>query len=303
MFDQFCGLFQPLKGDDKEMERFQLSSDSDRMSPFIAYEDGYNWPDLYTEIDEMMEASILIYPLSELRRKVRQGEIKDETGKITGTPLTHAQVMDLVEGNEEELKGTQFAKEFYVEVLRTLEERSMTRNTKAASDRRADLAAFKPFSKAFDDREDMQGGTRSVEGFEADGTASEAITATAKKNVHLTPSIILAFDDQFENEELVYMIELNHARKRITVCFRGTVNKTDWATNIQTYMKEVPNPMKAHSTQEDTIRVHNGFHDYLFAPSSRGAKGPKGEDLSEYEEILQEHVLPVIKKYPGYKVS
>jgi hypothetical protein len=67
-------------------------------------------------------------------------------------------------------------------------------------------------------------------------------------------------------------------------------------------MREMSNPVKAHHGQNPTIRLHNGFHDYLFEPSSRGAKGPDGEPLSEYQEILQEHVIPVLKDNPGYKL-
>jgi len=67
-------------------------------------------------------------------------------------------------------------------------------------------------------------------------------------------------------------------------------------------MKTLPCPVKGRKSLPDTIKVHNGFHDYLFEKTRRGAKGSNGEPLSEYEEILQEHVLPVIKKYPTYKV-
>jgi hypothetical protein len=68
-------------------------------------------------------------------------------------------------------------------------------------------------------------------------------------------------------------------------------------------MKEAENPLKAHASQEPTIQIHNGFYDYLFEASWRGVKGPNGEDLSEYQEIMQEYIMPVVKKYPRYKVS
>lgn len=119
---------------------------------------------------------------------------------------------------------------------------------------------------------------------------------------HVTPSLIIAFDDRFEHLELVYSVQVTHHRKRLTVCFRGSKTKLDWATDLEIYMKEVTNPLQKHSTQRPTIKVHNGFYNYLFEKSFRGPLGPNGEELSEYAEILQEHVVPTLKKYPSYKV-
>jgi hypothetical protein len=254
MMETVCGLFHPLKGDDEkaapQITPKSSSADEEGTSPFLAYEDGYKWPDLFTEVDEMMNTCVLIYPLAELRRKVREGELKDESGAILETPLAHTKILGIVESKKEELVDTKFGKEFYLEILKTVEERDMM---------------------------------------------------NASNNC-VAPSTIIAFDDQFEKEELVYAIEVNHVRKRVTVCFRGSVTNLDWATDYEIFMKDVPNPVKAHRDQEPTVRLHNGFYDYLFEPSSRGAKGPNGEPLSEYQEILQEHILPVLKAYPGYKL-
>lgn len=77
----------------------------------------------------------------------------------------------------------------------------------------------------------------------------------------------------------------------------------DWATNYEIYMKDVENPLKKHAGQPETVRFHNGFHDYMFGPNSHGTiKGPNGEDLSQYQEIFQEHLLPILKRNYGYKV-
>jgi hypothetical protein len=255
-FGDVCG--SELNGS-KEMSG--LNPDKESIGPFIAYEDGYKWPELFTEIDEMLESNIVIYPLAELRRKARDNEIEDGADMILKLPLTHAEVMQTINKNRDQLVDAKFvSNEFYLDVFRTADERNMS---------------------------------QALEGEEEKKDAGDS---------HITPAVIIAFDDEFDNEELVYSIELNHARKRITVCFRGSVTKTDWATDFEIYMKEVSNPMKAHASQEPTIRVHNGFFDYLFKPSSRGVKGPDGEDISEYQEIMQEHVLPVINDYPGYKV-
>eukprot|EP00550_Attheya_septentrionalis_P009724 CAMPEP_0198282834 /NCGR_PEP_ID=MMETSP1449-20131203/2585_1 /TAXON_ID=420275 /ORGANISM="Attheya septentrionalis, Strain CCMP2084" /LENGTH=463 /DNA_ID=CAMNT_0043979249 /DNA_START=113 /DNA_END=1504 /DNA_ORIENTATION=- len=272
MFDQICWPSQSdNKGEDGSSTATKSSSsvsviddiDDEELlvSPFIAYEDGYNWPSAYTEIDEMMEACILIYPLAELRRQVRDKEMEDTTGLILQTPLTRSQIMDVIETNEEAITkaSSKFGDEFYRDVLKTVQERNMVAKARAESRK-------------------------------------------SGHTVHITAASIIAFDDKFEQEELVYSIEADVIRKRITVCFRGSVTKLDWATDFEIYMKDVSNPLQSHISQEPTIRVHHGFHDYLFGPSSRGAKGPNGEDLSEYQEIMQQHVLPVLKQYPGFKL-
>ena len=49
-------------------------------NPFLAYDDGFAWPDLYTECDEMLESCVLVYLLAELRSLVRKGEATSKNG-------------------------------------------------------------------------------------------------------------------------------------------------------------------------------------------------------------------------------
>lgn len=179
---------------------------------------------------------------------------------------------------DSKLGDSSMAQDFYVSVLQTAEDRYMM-HTKSE---------MKTLAKDMNATEDEK---------------KEDAQATALPPLKLSPCSIIAFDDKYEKDELVYSIQVNHVRQLIMVCFRGTVTKTDWATDFEIYMKAVPNPIKHHQTQKPTIKIHNGFYDYLFEKTERGAKGPNGEPLSEYEEILQEHVMPVLKQFPGYKVS
>jgi len=262
MMEGVCDVFHPasIEAGPAMVTTTQVKEEEDRIGPFVAYEDGYVWPTLYCEIDEMLENNIMIYPLAELRRKARQREIdKRGVDEVLKLPLTHASVMEIIDKNRGQLLDTKFVKdeEFYQEIFQTVEERQMT------------------------------------------------LCLAAKQNgekPNVSHAEIIAFDDEFEKAELVYSIVLNHTRKRVTVCFRGSVTKMDWAADFEIFMKEVPNPMKAHASQAPSILVHRGFFKYLFQPSSRGVKGPNGEDLSEYQEIMQEHVVPVLHQYPGYKV-
>lgn len=251
MFDtDVCGFFLPIKGGDHEslwktyvesvskVQVVQKSVDDEPSSPFISYEDGYFWPDLWSEIDEMFESTILLFPWTALRRKARAGEFDAVIAEnILRMPLTHVQVWEMIVANKDKL-------------------------TKDLSPRSLEAAV-----------------TRS----------------------HLSRTTFITVDDEFEQDELVYSIELCHVRKRITICFRGSATKMDWATDFQLYMKEVPNPMGAHRDQEETIRLHNGFYNYLLEPNTRGGNGPDDLLLSEYQRITS-RIIPMLQANPGFKL-
>lgn len=166
-----CGFFQPIQTKDDDTSTVSkpipFNEDDDLISPFVKYQDGYKWPDLFTEIDECLETCVLVYPLADLRRMARANEV-DNPNKILKLPLTHAKVMDFVEMNREKLTGTKFAEEFNLSILKAAEERHMIK-----------------FS-----------------------TNEETATDAGEQNTFVRPkslasTSIIAFDDEFENEELV----------------------------------------------------------------------------------------------------
>lgn len=179
---QICGLFMPLDVLAKDKEAL-----GEHLSPFIKYEgDGYHWPDLFTEIDEMIEPNVLIYAIAELRKIAREQHIPlGDT--VLDLPVSHSEIMQVVETNRKLLETTRFGQEFYVQILKAVDERSMTR---------------------FTDRE------------------GQPVPEKELTEIKLSPETIVAFDDEYADKELVYMIEVNHRRKRVTVTFRGSVTET-----------------------------------------------------------------------------
>ena len=74
----------------------------------------------------------------------------------------------------------------------------------------------------------------------------------------ICPTTFVDFADNIQNEELTYAIGVNHERRRICLTFRGSVvSNVDWATDFDAYMKEVQNPMKMHSSQQPTMKIHS----------------------------------------------
>jgi hypothetical protein len=112
-----CGIFLPVDGKAAEDDMSQLSKlthlsdsrngiqyheDDEVISPFLAYEDGYRWPDMYSEIDECVESSLLVAALAKLRALARDPQCSlKNSARVLSLPLSHRQVMDFVIKNQE----------------------------------------------------------------------------------------------------------------------------------------------------------------------------------------------------------
>lgn len=75
---------------------------------------------------------------------------------------------------------------------------------------------------------------------------------------------LLVFDDENSESELVYGIEINNARKRITVGFRGSVTPKDFLIDSKAYIRELPNPALENEDSGKTIGIHHGFYGKKF---------------------------------------
>ena len=80
------------------------------------------------------------------------------------------------------------------------------------------------------------------------------------------------FDDQFNDQQLVYGITVNRTDKRLTVFFRGSVQgNRDWPTNFKALPKTLNVPPALQEEEADgsdieldeEIKVHRGFYAYL----------------------------------------
>lgn len=258
-------------------------------NPFIAYDDGFAWPDLYTECDEMIEACVLTCLLAELRSLVRRGEATTKTETVMKMPLTAKDLMKVIrssrlllmaednEGCSMELATGIQSIHYCHHLLRTTDERLMKDTTK-------------------NDRKQQQ------------NNPSPFVTGL-NPEPRITDTTYLTFDDEFTKQGLTYSIGVNHKRRRITMCFKGSVvSNVDWATDFDTYMKEVKNPMKMHSSQQPTMKIHSKLHDLLYAETWPGVQSlgsittHSGEASTEFMTILQDKVRPATDNYPGYKV-
>eukprot|EP00574_Skeletonema_japonicum_P002923 CAMPEP_0201718292 /NCGR_PEP_ID=MMETSP0593-20130828/3834_1 /ASSEMBLY_ACC=CAM_ASM_000672 /TAXON_ID=267983 /ORGANISM="Skeletonema japonicum, Strain CCMP2506" /LENGTH=515 /DNA_ID=CAMNT_0048208555 /DNA_START=180 /DNA_END=1727 /DNA_ORIENTATION=+ len=98
------------------------------------------------------------------------------------------------------------------------------------------------------------------------------------------------FINGFESE-LVYAIFVSPANKRVTVAFRGSVNANDWKTNMYGFGVMTDFELPGYTSDESAARdarqsygrVHQGFYEYLFGKTKKGANESY---KSKSEEIM-----------------
>lgn len=285
-------------------------------NPFIAYDDGFAWPNLYTECDEMLESCVLVYLLAELRTLVRKGEATSKTETVMKMPLPATDLMKVINSSRllltmEEAAGctsigdlgTSKMIKYCHHLLRTTDERSMRikRQQKGLQKTHRNPQESPTSLSSSDDDDDNKPGDN--DDFDD------------QRQPILCPTTYIVFADHFQSKELTYAIGVNHERRRISLTFRGSVvSNVDWATDFDAYMKEVKNPMKMHSSQQPTMKIHSKLHNLLYAKAlgtstsdnaddgGDGADDERDDVWTEYMDILKNKIQPTTNDYPGYKV-
>ncbi|KAL3795355.1 hypothetical protein HJC23_009528 [Cyclotella cryptica] len=245
--------------------------------------DGYSYPSLFEEADDMVKLSTLIYSLIELREVAR-------SGKLDGHPRS-LQILDLPLAMDNALSIIATEAELLKEIL------SDGAHDQALSALQA-LTGPQLDARAVDSSDGMIGGLLDMWSCCPGAPSSEPVDGKAG-NSDYTVSTIIAVGDEKCNDELVYVVGVNPMSKRITVAFRGSTTKTDFLTDAKIDMVSVPDPERFASSTTDSnldkgesnICIHRGFYEYLFGSE-------KGQ--SKYEEIML-HVQKLFESNPKYR--
>mmetsp|Transcript_5294 Transcript_5294/g.7634 ORF Transcript_5294/g.7634 Transcript_5294/m.7634 type:complete len:461 (-) Transcript_5294:67-1449(-) len=234
----------------KEQER----NTSGTLSSFD-FSDGYSYPRLFEEADAMLQVSLLIYTITDLRGLAKKKDCKlKNPERLLSLPLKLADCIEIIEGNLELIKG-EFNDEDHEMTMSALQyiHQRYKRNSSPSSSTSNDNSFWNPFA--------------SPDG----GSTSKAYEAPA----------IVAYGDTKPDSELVYAVGIDSSHKRVTVVFRGSVTTTDFVTDACIALKHQENPMKdAEASQMETIGIHYGFFDYLFKVGDNRK--------NKYDEILEQ---------------
>lgn len=108
-------------------------------------------------------------------------------------------------------------------------------------------------------------------------------------------AVLMVFDDERSDRELVFSIEVNTKERRITVSFRGSVTLHDLVTDSMAVLVQIPNPVDPGTT----VGIHCGFRDYMYGKPARYGQ------VSERRKIdcICDHLFEILDQYPHYCIA
>lgn len=243
-------------------------------TPYAFATDGYAFPSLYEEADEMTIVALLMYTMTELRALARKEKVSNEILKL---PITLEKTLELIHDNLETIKAENVDHDMTLTALKSIQDRFAKHKTMSSSGHFTNSTEWwNPFATAREQHDDIE------------------------------PALLVAYGDERADQELVYAVGVDPLRKRVTVAFRGSVTPADFFTDACIELHRRPNPVlelndndvaddtKSASANKDdpskTIGIHHGFDEYLLKRRKAGA----GEK-TKYDEIL-EHVTALFAK-------
>ena len=108
---------------------------------------------------------------------------------------------------------------------------------------------------------------------------------------------LVAYVDGNNKTDLVYGVDINHAKKRITAAFQGSVTVKDILTNFCINMVKFLNPVyniSGDTDQRESMKIHLGFYEYLLKKRENGG-------MSKFNETIN-CILPLFKDCPEYRL-
>lgn len=277
----FEKIKEALSGGDDEKD----SSPCSAQTPFRFDRSGYKWPTLYEEADEMLQLSLLIYTVTDLRSLAKKhAELKEASSRKIADREIDAATAELLVRPERilELPLT------FITALELINENMAVIEQQTSQDDHAmTMAALKSIQDRQKIFQEMKSSTSWLNPF---------LSRTDSKGELLAPPSITQYGDDKPDIDMVYAVGLDPSRKRITVVFRGSVTPNDFLTDASIGIKVLPNPVKALEThdqqggvscadeetpqQHDQIGLHEGFYKYLLQERKDTCK-------SKFDEILE----------------
>lgn len=268
MFDLYKNLRKKAEASVGEMKNDVSPSKQRERAPFFFENDNYEFPVLYDEADSMLQVSLLIYTITDLRTLAKNHSKIQSPERILKLPLRFTTCLEMIEENIDVIK-----------------------EAVGDGDHAMTTSALQSIQKRYDNHEKSTSDSHWWNSFtEHNGNVK----------IESMAPMLVAFGDDKPDSELVYAVGVDPMHKRVTVAFRGSVTTTDFLMDACIAINPQPNPVKdLDNKQKECIGIHHGFFEYLLQPG-KGAKG--GE--SKYEEILR-HVTKLFERpdiRDGYKL-
>jgi hypothetical protein len=287
-----------------------LSSSSSPIKPShpFNFEDGsYQYPNLAEECLEMLQVSMLIYSITDLRslaKHPKKSKLIKEPERILTLPLSLTTCLELLEENYDVVK-VEFGDDQHANTINSLQSiharyhqlhnpNNSYSNNNINYDSSCNAATaniftqwLNPIFSALGTDQGME--VQALPCSNSFSTAAAAVTATSPV------PLLTAYGDDNSESDMVYAVGVDPIRKRVTVAFRGSVTSTDFIKDASITMNHQPNPIKTTIYPDhpyDTIGIHQGFFDYLLKQ-----RHAKNSTQNKFEEIFQ-HVRTLFEEQP-----
>ena len=222
-------------------------------------------PSVHDEALEMLTGSLLIYIFADLRHMAREGII--DQADLLQDPIALHQVVTAIDNNKEALAERAIEHEVIGEKMQALR----------------DIHAQQQQQQA-----DPEAPTHIQQVLQGGAVANSGGLEPSQE------SVLAQFHDETTTQGVVYGIAVNHLRKRVTIIFRGSVTQQDFITDAKSKMFKLDNPVaRLDPKAESHIKIHTGFHQYLFRKDDNG-KERLQHILDSAKELLKEN--------PGYRL-
>ena len=217
-------------------------------------------PSVYEESMEMLTAALLIYTFADLREMARDDNENRSlfTEEQLVTPISMDKIMKVIKTHRVELE-------------------------KKAD---VDHGELESRLKALKDLQKQQ-----------KTSSGDMMGRMLRGSWKTAPAALTHFHDETSTKGMCYGIAVNHVRRRITLVFRGSVTFRDFITDAKKSHTKIKNPVTDmqvhHSKTPQNIRIHSGFHQYLFMRDEA--------NMVRFDHIMKD-VKSLLTQYPGYNV-
>lgn len=228
--------------------------------------DSYQYPNLYEEADEMLQASMLIYSITDLRTLAKDPKKKEKLKspeKILDLPLNLKTCLQVLDDNYDAIK----------ECL-------------GEADHINTINYLNLIHARFQNHREL---TSSSSGSSVGKIFATITHSDRDVEVEQISPVVTYFGDENPTTDMVYAVGMDQIRKRITIAFRGSVTPTDFQKDAMITLNQQSNPViNIDSNQRKTFGIHSGFYDYLLRPRKNG--------MNKYQEIMG-HVEALFLEY------
>lgn len=259
------------------------SSPSKTSHPFN-FEDSYQYPNMAEEAHEMLQVSMLVYSMTDLRslaKHPKKSTTINEPQRILDLPLSLTTCLELLEENYDVVKE-EFGDDEHANTMTSLQNIHQRYHQYHENSGKSPAANFvsqflNPLRSSCDGA-----GTGDIDG--------QGVEVQPRSAAALQLPILTAYGDENPESDMVYAVGIDPIRKRITVAFRGSVTPTDFIKDASIIMKHQPNPVrKIYADHEyDTVGIHQGFFDYLLKKRNETKKSKLHEILDHVTFLFQE---------------